>query len=72
MAKPLVKVPFASSRETVAVLTDLLHDQDNIVRGFAAKSLGRIGGEQAMALFKHQAAQERDAVVRIIIERFVG
>ncbi|MCB0325211.1 MAG: HEAT repeat domain-containing protein, partial [Bdellovibrionales bacterium] len=53
----------------VDALVDRLGDQDNLVRGFAAKVLAEAGGARAKEALSKQLAVEKNEVVRRVLEQ---
>jgi len=54
----------ARERKAIPSLVRLLDDEESIIRGAVAWSLGRMGGERAYEALKHRFAGETDTIVK--------
>ncbi|RIL00877.1 MAG: hypothetical protein DCC75_13790, partial [Proteobacteria bacterium] len=68
-AKALARPFHASIPASENALTKLLDDSDFLVRGFAARSLAKIGTSTAISAIKRRAQRENDAAVRKLLQK---
>ena len=61
---------FGKTPAGLNLLSRLLNDQEYLVRGYAAKTLGAIGSEESIQLLQTRSVVEGNDVVRMIIGRF--
>lgn len=72
VAKALASAFHIASQPAIKTMSGLLRDQDYLVRGYAAKMLGRMGTDAARDALRSQLAQEHNDVVKTVIKRSLG
>lgn len=72
VAKALFAGNRYQSEEGMGALIRLLYDGDFLVRGYAAKILGKIGSPEAMMVLKARQPQEDNQVVRTVINKLLA
>lgn len=67
LLKAFADAPYSNSKKVLELLSEALNDQNHLIRGFAAKSLGKIASPEVAVMLKERFKVEDQEVVSDVI-----